>query len=143
MTRLTAIIQSLNCFIYNKTVIQLKNSDDNNFIMNFFDTIKSLAKKQGLTIADVCKKAGLSQSAYDSLKRRNNLPRLDTAKKMAEALGVSCDYLAGGSVLKPNETRSSVLAKLGQLSHDDLLLAEGYIDGLLAKANASKKERHA
>lgn len=62
----------------------------------FGDRVKKEMESQGKTQADLCRLTGLKAghiSPYFSQPDRD--PRLSTAAKLAEALGVSLDYLAG------------------------------------------------
>lgn len=58
--------------------------------------LKLLALK-GLTVADVCKATGISQSTMSNWKRRNNLMTGKNAKILADFFGVSLDYLMTGN----------------------------------------------
>ena len=65
--------------------------------MDFFDRIKELAKKNTtLTLRAFIESLGLNYETYYSGKRRDNLPRADEALKIAQALGVSVEYLITG-----------------------------------------------
>ena len=68
--------------------------------MDFFDRIKELAKAQGTTIEQVMKKAlGTSNSrdTYNGWRRRKLIPRGNVCLQLAQALGVSVDYLLTGN----------------------------------------------
>ncbi len=62
-------------------------------IMTLFERIKETAKKQGLTLSSLERKAGLSENSLYSWKRSN--PKTDNLQKIADVLHVSMDYLLG------------------------------------------------
>jgi transcriptional regulator with XRE-family HTH domain len=64
--------------------------------MEFFDRIKQLVKQNHTTIEALCSGIGLKKSTYQMMRHRGNLPTLDIAAAMAEALNVSLSYLAYG-----------------------------------------------
>lgn len=64
--------------------------------MEFFDRVKVLVKEKNTTIKAVANEAGLSLNTYDTLKKRNNLPRADEAICIAKALDTSVEYLVTG-----------------------------------------------
>jgi transcriptional regulator with XRE-family HTH domain len=64
--------------------------------IDFYERVKSLSKIGNLTIEYVVKQAGLSLGAYNSYRRRENLPRADEAQKIAQALGTTVEYLTTG-----------------------------------------------
>ena len=64
--------------------------------IDFYERVKSLAKKNNYTIEYAVKQAGLSLGAYNSYRRRQNLPRADEAQKIAQALGTTVEFLITG-----------------------------------------------
>jgi len=64
--------------------------------IDFYERVKSLAKISNLTIEYVVNQAGLSLGAYNSYRRRENLPRADEAQKIAQVLGTTVEYLTTG-----------------------------------------------
>ncbi|MDR0514658.1 MAG: helix-turn-helix domain-containing protein [Coriobacteriaceae bacterium] len=66
--------------------------------MQLSDRIKLLLDQQGLTQAGLCRAANMESSQVTQLLTgKIKDPRLSTAIKIAEALDVSLDYLAGRS----------------------------------------------
>lgn len=56
-----------------------------------YENIKSLATEQGMSIAELEKRAGLGNGVIGAWK--NNNARLDTVAKVAKTLGVTVDSL--------------------------------------------------
>lgn len=66
-------------------------------IMNIGDKITALRKAKKISQADLAKEAGVSREIIGRYERNEVSPSVDVAKKIADALEVSLDYLAGGS----------------------------------------------
>lgn len=63
----------------------------------FYERVKKLVKKNcGLNLGQFLKKNGVNHFSYYSLQKQNNFPRADVAQRIANALGVSLDYLVSG-----------------------------------------------
>lgn len=58
-----------------------------------YANIKRLANAQGMTIADLCRAAGVSEAALSMLKKRGGSLSLDSAVKVARVLGVPVEAL--------------------------------------------------
>lgn len=59
--------------------------------MPLFDNIKMLARKRGMSLAELNNKAGLKANIIYSWK--NKTPSVDKLESVARVLGVSVDYL--------------------------------------------------
>lgn len=58
-----------------------------------YNTIKRLAEDKGMSIAAVCKAAGVSESALSMMKARGGKMSIDSALKVARVLGVTVEEL--------------------------------------------------
>ena len=65
--------------------------------MNIGDKITALRKAKKLSQADLGKAASVSREIIGRYERNEVSPSVDVAKKIADALEVSLDYLAGDS----------------------------------------------
>lgn len=65
--------------------------------MTFGERIISLRKKLKWSQDDLAKKVGTSAPIIGRYERNEIKPSIDTAKNIADALGVSIDYLISGS----------------------------------------------
>ena len=64
--------------------------------------IKKLRKEKSMTVADLAKKIGISQSMLSNYENGNSQPRDQQIwKKLADTLGVDVGYLMGFSNQKP------------------------------------------
>lgn len=70
--------------------------------MELKDRICAVMSASGMTQADLCRATKMGSSKISQiLKGRVTDPRLSTVVKIADALGVSLDYLAGRDVSPP------------------------------------------
>lgn len=60
-----------------------------------YEIFRKLLASKGLSVADVSKATGISQSTLSNWKKRNNMISMGNAEKIADFLGVSVDYLMG------------------------------------------------
>ena len=65
--------------------------------MTFGERIISLRKKQKWSQDELAKKVGTSAPIIGRYERNEIKPSIETAKNIADALGVTLDYLLGGS----------------------------------------------
>ena len=87
--------------------------------MSFFDRVKDLAKKNTtLTLRGFIESLGINYETYYSGRSRGTLPRADEALAIAQALGVTVEYLVTGE--QPAKPDSEKLVR-----H-----AEALLDGL-------------
>jgi transcriptional regulator with XRE-family HTH domain len=71
--------------------------------MDYFDRVKMLVKeKTSLTLRAFIESMGINYETYNSGKRLKNLPRADESVRIAQALGVSVEYLVTGD--KPDNS---------------------------------------
>ena len=64
-------------------------------IMNIGDKIAALRKSKKISQAGLAGQAGVSREIIGRYERNEVSPSVDVAKKIADALEVSLDYLAG------------------------------------------------
>lgn len=84
----------------------------------FSDRLKQLRKDSGLLQQDMAEKIGITKSAYGYYEQGKTTPDVITAKKIANILDVSVDYLLGKEtdVMKKNHDKSGFLVPvLGQV----------------------------
>ncbi len=61
------------------------------------DRITSLRKGKGLSQTDLAKEADVSREALSKYERNEIIPSVQVAARIAEALGVTLDYLIGNA----------------------------------------------
>jgi len=63
------------------------------FIMKFGEKITKLKKAKKMSQVALAEKTGISRDAISKYERGDTVPSVDYAKRIADALGVSLDYL--------------------------------------------------
>lgn len=61
----------------------------------FSERLKDERKKAGLTQEQIAKELGITRPAYTQYETDKTQPSLETARKIADILKVSLDYLVG------------------------------------------------
>jgi|AntRauTorckE5430_2_1112549.scaffolds.fasta_scaffold02942_3 transcriptional regulator with XRE-family HTH domain len=80
---------------------------------DFATRLRVIRSERKLKRADVARDAGLSPAVYGRYERGERTPTVDTARAIAEALGVSLDYLTGVTELAVADQR--MLARLQEI----------------------------
>lgn len=68
--------------------------------MDFGEKIISIRKQKKLSQAELGKRAGINGDIVGKYERNEMKPSIETAKKLADALEISLDYLVGEGELK-------------------------------------------
>jgi transcriptional regulator with XRE-family HTH domain len=87
--------------------------------MTTFELIKELAKKQGLSLAQLNDKAGLGKNSI--YHWRTKTPSTDSLQKVADVLHVSVDYLLGNT-----DDPSPNSPNFPDLSDDHIFMYQGH-----------------
>lgn len=111
--------------------------------MTFQDRLNRVLNERNMKQVDLCRASGLSSAQVTHLVNgRTKDPTLHTAIKIADALNVSLDYLAGREepkVLSFSDTETQHLADgFSQLNRDGRIAIKEQLDFQLAKN--TKKE---
>jgi len=103
--------------------------------MKIGDKISSLRKQKGLNRDELGKIVGTSGAVIGRYERDEITPSVEIAKKMADALEVSLDYLTGSTnfIIQDKKMlyRLELLQKIAQPERDRILLV---MDSLLRDA---------
>ena len=72
--------------------------------MGFRENLKSELAYSGMLVKELAAKSGVSKYSLDNyLNARGQLPSVESGQKIAEALGVSVEYLVTGMEKKKNK----------------------------------------
>lgn len=107
----------------------------------FTDRLKAARERRGLSQTDLAKLTGLQPSAVSHFETGNRAPSFDNLKRLADALGVSIDYLLGRSASPDVATPAAeqIFRDFGKMTTSDQeTLAQ--MAALLARKNADKKD---
>jgi transcriptional regulator with XRE-family HTH domain len=98
--------------------------------MNIGHKIAELRKQKNVSQVDFAKMVGVSREMIGRYERDEVIPSIEVAKKIADALDVSLDYLVGGA------SNAAVDKQTLKLMHDIEDLEPAIKDKLLYLANA-------
>ena len=64
--------------------------------MNFGEKLKSIRLSKNISQSELADMTGISERSLNTYEQRGTLPRSGNLSRIADALGVSTDYLLGG-----------------------------------------------
>jgi transcriptional regulator with XRE-family HTH domain len=108
----------------------------------FRDRLAQVRAKRELTQAALAEKAGLTAAAISHFETGFRFPTAQTLTKLADALGVSVDFLLGRDSDQGAATRYEALFRnLEELSDDALEQIEDMAELLRSRARRKKDQR--
>lgn len=105
--------------------------------MNFKDRLRESIEYKGLLIKEIAALADVNNNTFLSyVDARGSLPNVETAVKIAKALGVSVEYLVTGEdSQKPHDSKSSeiqeIIDDLSNLDKNQLATVKKMIHALV------------
>jgi transcriptional regulator with XRE-family HTH domain len=105
----------------------------------FADRLRQLRKQRDLSQAELAQRAGLHPNLIGRYERGESRPTADTLKGLADALGVSGDYLLEGATDQAAKARFEDRELLEQfqeverLTDEDKALVKSFLDAFLFK----------
>jgi transcriptional regulator with XRE-family HTH domain len=107
--------------------------------MNIEKRIAELREQKGWSQSELEEKSGVSRVMIGKYERGDASPSIDAAKKIADAFGVSLDYLAGEGVLgKVDRKTLKRLQEIELLKEQERLNLLSVIDAYLRDAHTRK-----
>jgi transcriptional regulator with XRE-family HTH domain len=106
--------------------------------MLFGERLALVRKKKKISQYDLAKIIGVHAPVIGRYERNEVKPSIEVATKMAEALAVSLDYLAGMVEYELDNAITKKILSIQTLNEDDKNLLFKTIDALLRDANARK-----
>ena len=107
--------------------------------MNLGDQITTLRKQKDMSQTDLAKAARVSREIIGRYERGEAMPSIEVAKKIADAFGVSLDYLVGeginASFDKKSLTRLQDIEKLDADTKEKIYFV---IDNIIQNVKAKK-----
>lgn len=111
--------------------------------MNTGKIIVDLRDKKGWNQSDLADKSGVSRVMIGKYERGEAAPSIDAAKKIADALEVSLDYLVGEGALKSFDKKTLQRFKdLDHLEEEKKKTLFDLIDTYIRDAKARKAYAH-
>lgn len=107
--------------------------------MTFGERITALRKQLKLSQDDLAKRIGTSAPIIGRYERNEIKPAIDTAKKIADELGTTVDYLIGGSdSIKLDKKMLSRIQDIQQLDEQQQEYVFALLDAFLRDHKAKK-----
>ncbi|WP_074408850.1 helix-turn-helix domain-containing protein [Aquimarina megaterium] len=101
--------------------------------MDFGSIVVELRKKQGISQTDLAARLGIHKNVLGRYERNEVLPSIEIARKIADILDVSLDYLTGkADVQMDKHTRERIL-EVSKFEHEDREHIFSVIDAFIAK----------
>ena len=107
-------------------------------ISSAVDVLTAIRKDKGLSQGDLAKQIGIMGVVLGRYERDEVKPSIEVAAKIAQALGVSLDYLVGNSEVLLDKDLIKRITEIQQLSEADRQGIFFALDGLLRDAKARK-----
>jgi len=99
----------------------------------FSEHLQQIRQSKGLSQTDLAQRTGLQPAAISHFETGRRTPSFDNLIKLAEALGVSMDYLFGGGNEHASTASGKLLQDFERLSLRDQDLVQEMIQILLSK----------
>lgn len=87
--------------------------------MTFGERLTQVRKRKNLSQADIGKKIGINGDAYGRYERNDVRPTIEMAVKIAQALEISLDYLAGTSDIELDKATLDRVQEITKLNDKD------------------------
>lgn len=108
--------------------------------MKLGQKITTLRKAKGLSQSDVAKAVGVSRDAISKYERGDIVPSVENAKRMADFLGVSLDYLMSEDDTQEVIDNSMIqrIKEIQRLAKDDQNTIINVIDAFIRDTKTKK-----
>ena len=101
--------------------------------MDFGNRVSELRKQKGISQTDLAAQLGIHKNVLGRYERNEVFPSIDTARKIADILDVSLDYLTGkADVIMDKNTRERIL-EVSKFEEADQNHIFSVIDAFIAK----------
>jgi len=107
--------------------------------MSFGSRIVTIRKRDKVSQSELALKIGLHANVLGRYEREEALPSIEIAAKIAEALGVSLDYLAGITDVELDTTALTRIKEIAVLPDEDKKQVFMVVDALLRDNKAKRK----
>ena len=106
--------------------------------MSFGSRIVTVRKRDKISQSELASKIGLHPNVLGRYEREEGLPSIEVAAKIAEALGVSLDYLAGKTDVELDNTTLTRIQEIAALPDEDKKQVFMVVDALIRDYKAKK-----
>ena len=101
--------------------------------MDFGNTVVTLRKEQGISQTALAKKLGIHKNVLGRYERNEVLPSIEIARKIADILDVSLDYLTGKVDVEMDKITRKRILEVSKFEEEDKIHIFSVIDAFIAK----------
>ena len=101
--------------------------------MEFGSTVVQLRKEQGISQTELARQLGIHKNVLGRYERNEVLPSIEIARKIADILDVSLDYLTGKVDVEMDKTTKKRILEVSKFDETDRLHIFSVIDAFIAK----------
>ena len=101
--------------------------------MDLGNKITELRKLKNLSQSQLAKNIEVSREIIGRYERNDATPSIDVAKRIAEALDVSLDYLVGNSEQKLDTDTRNKIQEINKLKPEDKKMVFTFLDAFITK----------
>jgi len=101
--------------------------------MDFGSIVVELRKKQGISQTDLASQLGIHKNVFGRYERNEVLHSVEIARKIADLLDVSLDYLTEKADVQMDKTTRERILEVSKFTEDDKLHIFSVIDAFIAK----------
>lgn len=101
--------------------------------MDFGSIVSELRKKKGISQTDLANQLGIHKNVLGRYERNEVLPSIEIARKIADILDVSLDYLTGKQDVQIDKNISERILEVSKFEQEDRLHIFSVIDAFIAK----------
>ncbi len=87
--------------------------------MNFGEKMTLIRKQKKLSQAELGKRSGINGDIVGKYERNEMKPSIETAKKLADALEISLDYLVGNTDVEIDKNTLDRIQEISKLSEEN------------------------
>ena len=101
--------------------------------MDFGNRVSELRKQKGISQTDLAAQLGIHKNVLGRYERNEVFPSIDTARKIADILDVSLDYLTGKAVVIMDKNTRERILEVSKFEEADQNHIFSVIDAFIAK----------
>lgn len=101
--------------------------------MDFGSVVVELRKEQGISQTDLASQLGIHKNVLGRYERNEVLPSIEIARKIADILDVSLDYLTGKADVQMDKNTRKRILEVSKFEETDKEHIFSVIDAFIAK----------
>ena len=101
--------------------------------MNFGTTVAELRKEKGISQTDLASQLGVHKNVLGRYERNEVFPSIDIARKIADILEVSLDFLTGKEPIQIDKETSNRILEVSKFDEETKKHIFATIDAFIAK----------